>query len=1265
MATNNKREVELVIGVETTGQQAVKALSDAVSNLAKEGNEATPEFQKLAAQLDAVAQQQDAIDTFVTLRRQVADVATEMKEATAAVDRLGSELPTAAAATRQFAEAQAAAQASLDQTKNDLKEMRAAQKALQDEYQGAARRTDEFRTSNEQLKVTIRELRTEVSAKRAALKEAADATKEAAAVEKTLSAGFNASVVAARDLSSELARMNGALDRSRETLNNVGIETTSLNAAQQKIRQSFGEIRAETEKQAAALERNARATQQLVEAERLLQSELEIQSASKREAIALEEQRAAAARESADALRAAAAKSAAALEEAFAKTGVRSAQAVEREIKEINEALNKLAFNARVSGAEFDRAFDAGQARIAKLRGELEKTPGAIDKTNAAVGYLKQQFSQLAAIYGGIELARAFIDANVQMETLRRSLSVVTGSTKAAADQIQFLQTTANKAGISVGGITDAFVRFNASAATAGVPLQTVNQLFASVTAGGAKLGLSTERVALSLEALGQIAAKGTVSMEELRGQLGDSFPGALSIAAKALGVTQGELVKLVESGQVLAEDFLPAFGQAVEREFGKTAESIDGIAASWNRFKNVLTSGAQALGDGAIFKALMGVLVALGGVIRDITVVVVGFDRALAGIGRTVGLIAAALTGNIANFKAFKEELSTIWSEAGDDIQRFKDQAYATSDAMGQVGGAATATGQQMQQAAIGVNANAKAQAATATAAGTNAQAQTSAGNAAAAAGTQAAGATQNWYKLLATMKEATTAAENATQVAIKQAEADKLRGDTMVRVAELSRDQVRVMGDAALAATTYAASAQAVADARAREAAVALQQLEATKAELEARGGTSDALKKQIADLTLVAEKKAAEAAKSSEAAAAARQEAAERQVASQTYRDNADALDFLRKSAEDARATLAALVQLEQEGQATAAQVTAARLEEARAMALYSDAIQDVAARTAALNAVRRAEADQVRANLSVEMARAQASEQFAKTYQNEGLLRSAQISQRRIEIQMIQASAQAIVAEQQAVVAKAQADAAELERSGQMNETKRLEIQARIQAAQAKITESEATKSKISAIESEISAIIRQGEVQQQVGRSNIGIIESETQARIRNADAIKAQQKATEDKAAYDRQHTVSDNTGLSSLQQKMRDGTLSADDLKVAQTVYDVAKDNLTSLQQSAPGTFSFAGRQSIESDFVQARMILEALQSMGLKGGSSTGTTSPSDTSSNGRTNSSGRTVNINLNGSTTSVKVASDADARNMENLLRNLTTGASTSN
>ena len=83
-------------------------------------------------------------------------------------------------------------------------------------------------------------------------------------------------------------------------------------------------------------------------------------------------------------------------------------------------------------------------------------------------------------------------------------------------------------------------------------------------------MGLSAEQSSGAFMALQQMLSKGTVQAEELRGQLGERIPGAFEYAAQAMGVTTRELGKMLEQGQVVAEDFVPKFADVLRNQFAK-----------------------------------------------------------------------------------------------------------------------------------------------------------------------------------------------------------------------------------------------------------------------------------------------------------------------------------------------------------------------------------------------------------------------------------------------------------------------------------------------------------------------------------------------------------------------------------------------------------------------------------------------------------------------------------------------------------------------
>lgn len=126
-------------------------------------------------------------------------------------------------------------------------------------------------------------------------------------------------------------------------------------------------------------------------------------------------------------------------------------------------------------------------------------------------------------------------------------------------------------------------------------------------------MGLNTEQSSGVLLALQQMISKGTVQAEELRGQLGERLPGAFQIAAKAMGVTTAELGKMLEQGQVIADDFLPKFARALNENIGNAAEqAADRLDAATNRFSNAWERVKQSIGDAGISSFLKGELNAL-----------------------------------------------------------------------------------------------------------------------------------------------------------------------------------------------------------------------------------------------------------------------------------------------------------------------------------------------------------------------------------------------------------------------------------------------------------------------------------------------------------------------------------------------------------------------------------------------------------------------------------------------------------------------------
>lgn len=170
------------------------------------------------------------------------------------------------------------------------------------------------------------------------------------------------------------------------------------------------------------------------------------------------------------------------------------------------------------------------------------------------------------------------------MDTVTRFLA---GSTEKYASRVTFLSGEIGRLSIDIEAATRGYNKL--SATTRGTVLEGVtNELFTGVAQAGAAFNLTSSEVEGSILALSQIAGKGVVSMEELRGQLAERIPGAFQIAARSMNMTEQQLNALIATGSLTAVDFLPKFARQLSIETAGSIEKSSQTAnAAMTRFQN------------------------------------------------------------------------------------------------------------------------------------------------------------------------------------------------------------------------------------------------------------------------------------------------------------------------------------------------------------------------------------------------------------------------------------------------------------------------------------------------------------------------------------------------------------------------------------------------------------------------------------------------------------------------------------------------------
>ena len=230
----------------------------------------------------------------------------------------------------------------------------------------------------------------------------------------------------------------------------------------------------------------------------------------------------------------------------------------------------------------------AGDKALKKLDEQVGDNFRSVGNYEKATRFLKGALAELGLAFGAFEGVRYLIDSQVKLDSLSLSLKNVSDSTKEYTDNVSFLRGLSKDYGQDLLNLTETYKNFIASTDNSNLSIEERRRIYESIIKAGSSLALSNDDVAGTLRAVQQMFSKGTVQAEELRQQLGDRLPGAFSIMAESMGVTEEELGKLMKNGAVLADDVMPRFATKLEEAFGDNARArVNTLGGAWNNLKN------------------------------------------------------------------------------------------------------------------------------------------------------------------------------------------------------------------------------------------------------------------------------------------------------------------------------------------------------------------------------------------------------------------------------------------------------------------------------------------------------------------------------------------------------------------------------------------------------------------------------------------------------------------------------------------------------
>ncbi|MWD07692.1 tape measure protein [Escherichia coli] len=286
-----------------------------------------------------------------------------------------------------------------------------------------------------------------------------------------------------------------------------------------------------------------------------------------------------------------------------------SAKAGSMDNSKFNEALAKL--NSSVREA------------IAKARGHTstsingDRAASSLDNLSSAAVRAAGAFISFQAVLSAYQRV---MEVGLQRASSERSIDFVFGDQSPQVKK--FIQDLTQITGMDTTETQAQFASFGASAKNT-MGLEGSEELFKNLTGYARLMGRSDEQIQRALTALAQMASKGQVMSEELKGQLSEALPGATQAFAKALGLTEKQLFDKMKNGDVKASDALPKFakelGSQIDSRGGwkaiqdSTQTMLGNLKNTWN---NSLTDIFRGSEDGLqdFTRSLTTLLNSLGG---------------------------------------------------------------------------------------------------------------------------------------------------------------------------------------------------------------------------------------------------------------------------------------------------------------------------------------------------------------------------------------------------------------------------------------------------------------------------------------------------------------------------------------------------------------------------------------------------------------------------------------------------------------------------
>jgi tape measure domain-containing protein len=247
--------------------------------------------------------------------------------------------------------------------------------------------------------------------------------------------------------------------------------------------------------------------------------------------------------------------------------------------------MNALNYIINLQNGNFGRGMEQAQSQVQKL-------DNLVAKVSATIG-------TAFAFDRALQLTEEVTEIKAKFEAYDNVIKFASNGVQEYDKNTQFLKTTIKELKLPLQETTDSFSQWLGSIKSTNLEGEMGRKIFLGVSTAATTLHLSSDKVSRTFNALSQMMGKGKVQAEELRGQLGESLPGAFTLAAKAMGITTAQLNKMLDDGKVLPQELLPKLADELLKTFGPGVQNAVGsLQSKINENTNAILQQKIALGE-------------------------------------------------------------------------------------------------------------------------------------------------------------------------------------------------------------------------------------------------------------------------------------------------------------------------------------------------------------------------------------------------------------------------------------------------------------------------------------------------------------------------------------------------------------------------------------------------------------------------------------------------------------------------------------------